>query len=185
MFAGKTDELISRLDYAGRRGTAATAVKAAFDGRYEAGDIVSHSGRRWPAVVAESGLAILESAGAFEIVAVDELQFFDDTIVEALLVLRGQGKHVIGAGLDRDFRREPFATVDTLVKKADDVLRLVANCAICSRPAKLTQRVTDGRPASLHEPVLRVGGRELYEPRCEACFEDVRHEVRIVIGVAN
>ena len=107
----------------------------------------------------------------WRIQTVDEMQFFDPSIAEVCDILADQGKRVIVAGLDNNFRGEPFGPVPVLMAQADVVDKLHAICVVCGAPATRTQRLIDGQPASYDEPIIMVGAREAYQARCRRCHE--------------
>ena len=164
MFSGKTEELLRRLTVAERAGLAVVALKPSIDTRGGA-DIVSHSGTRRAALLIDRDRAVDVAA---DVVAVDEANFLGAAAVDSLLGLRAR---VIVAGLDLDFRRQPFAEMPRLIDAAAEAVRLTARCGSCGGPAEYTQRYFDGRPAPLDDATIRVGGEELYEPRCGRCYE--------------
>lgn len=100
------------------------------------------------------------------VVAVDEAQFFDDEIIPIVHQLAGRGLRVIIAGLDVDFRGEPFGPMPVLMAQAEKVDKLQAICMVCGEPACRTQRLVNGHPAHYHDPIVIVGAAELYEARC-------------------
>ena len=106
-----------------------------------------------------------------EVVAIDEIQFFDWTIAEVCDELADQGKRVIIAGLDQDFRGEPFGPMPLMMALAERVDKLHAICVMCGSPASRTQRLIDGQPARYDDAVILVGGSERYEARCRNCHE--------------
>jgi thymidine kinase len=173
MFSGKTDELIDRYERARSAGADVVALKPVRDGRHAHDRIVSHSAREIPARAVSSAADI----GPHDVVLIDEIQFFGADLPAAVDALRAGGAAVAAAGLDRDFRREPFETTTALVRDADDVLRLAGTCRRCGAPATVTQRLLDGVPAPLDAPRLVVGDAELYEPRCERCWVEERTAV--------
>jgi thymidine kinase len=173
MFSGKTDELIARVRESGR----AIVFKPSVDTRHPSDRVVSHSGAAVEAVSVTGSAELLEAVADVDLVAIDEVQFFDAGLVEAVEVLRARGTNVVAAGLDLDFRREPFPTTRRLADAAERVERLEAHCGRCGRPARVTQRLLNGRPAPLDDPVVRIGDEELYEPRCEECWAEERLEV--------
>jgi len=175
MFSGKTDELIRRARVARAEGRRAVVVKPAIDDRHPRDVVVSHSGESVDAVAIE-GDEFPAAAGDAEIVFVDEVQFFDAGIAEVVELLRARGSDVVAAGLDLDFRREPFPTTRRLADAAARVEHFRGRCSRCGRPATVTQRLVNGRPASLDDPVVRIGDEELYEPRCEECWAAERLE---------
>jgi len=172
MFSGKTDELIRRL----RRATIAKqkvqVFKPAIDNRYAVQKVTSHAGSDFAAVPIEHASDILELLEAnTTVVAIDEAQFFDITIAEIAQNLANRGLRVIVAGLDTDFRGEPFGPIPTLMAQAEQVDKLQAICMICGEPATRTQRLVNGHPAHYHDPIVIVGASELYEARCRAHHE--------------
>jgi thymidine kinase len=176
MFAGKTQLLLERLAAAEGLGKRVLAVKPIVDSRWP-DEIVSHSGDRRSAAVARDGLELLGFADAYEVVGIDEAQFFEGEFAAAVGMLR-QSTKVVVAALDLDFRGEPFGVVPALVEEADVVHRLTATCGVCGGRATLTQRILDGVPAPLEDEVVRVGGIELYSPRCASCYAWERDAIR-------
>lgn len=167
MFCGKTDELIRRL----RRATIARqkvqVFKPAIDDRYNAVKVTSHAGSEFDAIPIQSASDILKKLdGDTTVVAIDEAQFFDDEIVDIAEQLANDGLRVIVAGLDTDFRGEPFGPIPTLMSKAEIVDKLHAICMVCGEAASRTQRLVNGEPARYEDPVVIVGASELYEARC-------------------
>jgi thymidine kinase len=171
MFSGKTGLLIERLASAAQLGLPAVALKPVRDTRASA-ELVSHTGRTHPARPWD-GVTAPELGGA-KLLAVDEAQFLPPEGVGALAALRDEGRTVVAAGLDLDFRREPFGPMPALAEAADVVHRLTATCSRCLRPAEFTQRLLDGRPAHFDDETVRVGAEELYQPRCGECYEAER-----------
>jgi thymidine kinase len=170
MFSGKTDALIDAF----RAEPTGVAFKPAADTRHAVDRIVSHSGESIPAVAVHDAAELLSAPGVSTRLFVDEVQFFDPSIVSVVRELRDAGVSVTAAGLNLDFRREPFDVTSSLAGLADELRLFSAVCLSCGRPAQFTQRLLNGVPASLDEPVLRVGDEELYEPRCAACWEAER-----------
>jgi thymidine kinase len=170
MFSGKTGLLIERLASAGQLGLEAVALKPVRDTR-DAAYLVSHTGRTYPAQPWGGGALDL---GAVQLVAVDEAQFLPGAAVAALEALGDEGRTVVVAGLDLDFRREAFGPMPALAEAADLVHRLTATCSRCLRPAEFTQRLVDGRPAPLDDETVLVGAEDLYQPRCGECYEAER-----------
>jgi thymidine kinase len=176
MFSGKTDELIRRSRTAREEGRKVLVVKPAVDTRHPPGLVVSHSGAQAEAIAVTASSELLTLAGDADALFVDEVQFFDAELVEVVDLLRVRGADVVTAGLDLDFRREPFATTRHLADAAGRVERFRARCGLCGRPATVTQRLVNGLPAPLDDPVVRIGDDELYEPRCEDCWTAERAE---------
>jgi thymidine kinase len=172
MFSGKTEELIRRVRRARIAKQKVQVFKPALDERYHAEAVASHNGLRWQAVPIGNAREILDRLEAeTTVVAVDEVQFFDWEISEVCGELAQQGLRVILAGLDMDFRGEPFGPMPLLMAEAEEVTKLQAICVICGAPASRTQRLIDNLPAAYDDPVILVGGSESYEARCRHCHE--------------
>ena len=167
MFAGKSEELIRRvktLSYAHQK---IIAFKPAIDNRYDKSAIASHDGEKYQAFAiksAEDILPLVESD--VQVVAIDEVQFFKDSIVSICESLADRGVRVIVAGLDTDFRGEPFGVMPLLLARAELVTKLSAACTVCGCAATRTQRLVDGKPANYDDPIILVGAKESYEARC-------------------
>jgi len=173
MFSGKTDELIRRL----RRATIARqkvqVFKPAIDVRYAVEKVTSHAGTEFDAIPIERSSDIFSRLDAdTTVVAIDEAQFFDDEIVPIVDELAARKLRILIAGLDTDFRGEPFGPMPVLMAKAEHVDKLQAICMVCGEPACRTQRLVNGKPARYDDPVVIVGAAEMYEARCR-----VHHEV--------
>jgi thymidine kinase len=167
MFCGKTDELIRRL----RRATIARqkvkVFKPAIDNRYSVEKVTSHAGTEFAAIPVTSAKGILDYLNDdTTVVAIDEAQFFEDDIIPIVQTLADRDLRVIIAGLDTDFRGEPFGPMPVLMAKAETVDKLQAICMVCGEPASKTQRLINGEPANYNDPVVVVGAAELYEARC-------------------
>ena len=169
MFSGKSEELIRRVRQATYGNLSVRVFKPAIDDRFSNDSVVSHNGSATIAYPIKAAMEILEHLEAKEdldIVAIDEAQFFDKKIVAVVNELANQGIRVILAGLDTDFRGEPFGSMPELMTLSEAVTKLNAICPICSSPASRTQRLIDGKPASYDDPIILVGASESYEPRC-------------------
>lgn len=105
-----------------------------------------------------------------DVVGIDEIQFFPPMTTTVISDLVAQGKRVIVAGLDLDYRGEPFGIVPHLMALADEVTKLRAICVLCGDEANFSQRLVNGAPAKYDDPLILVGGEECYEPRCRSCF---------------
>lgn len=172
MFAGKTEELIRRINVLSFAKKSIIVFKPKIDDRYSETEIVSHAGTRVPCIVVESSKDILRHIKAeTDVVAIDEVQFFDRDIVDVCEYLADKGLRVMVAGLDKDFRGEPFGVLPELLTRAEFVTKLTAVCAKCGAPATRTQRLVDGKPASFEDPIVLVGAVDHYEPRCRHCHE--------------
>ncbi len=172
MFSGKTDELIRRL----RRATIARqkvqVFKPAIDKRFNEEKVTSHAGSDYAAISINSSEEILEYLeDDTTVVAVDEAQFFDPGIGPLVQKLADQGLRIIVAGLDTDFRGQPFGSLPTMMAQAERVDKLQAICMVCGEPATRTQRLVNGSPAHYDDPVVIIGASELYEARCREHHE--------------
>ena len=169
MFSGKSEELIRRLRRAEIAGQRALIVKPLIDDRYDVGHVVSHAGAKMRAVTAETSDEVRRLATGYDAVGIDEVQFFDDGIVEAIDALVGGGARVVAGGLAQDFRGLPFGAMPTLLCVAEFVDKLEAVCHRCGGPATMTQRLVDGLPAPFDGDTIQVGALDSYEARCRAC----------------
>jgi len=177
MFSGKSEEMIRRLRRAEIAGQRVVIFKPRIDDRYDAADVVSHAGARMRAVPVSSVGELLARVDGFDVVGIDEVQFFESTIVPVALDLADSDVRVVVAGLDQDFRRLPFGPMPDLLSHAEFIDKLQAVCQRCGGPATTTQRLVDGRPAPYSGETVVVGAAEQYEARCRACHEpgaDVR-----------
>jgi thymidine kinase len=172
MFAGKSEELIRRvrrLDYAHKH---YQVFKPSIDDRYSASDVVSHIKNKVAAIPVKGSADVRKRLDPkAEVIAIDEVQFFDDGIIDLCDELANKGVRVILAGLDTDFRGVPFHVSAELLARAEFVTKLTAICVKCGAPATMTQRIINGQPASAKDPVVLVGASESYEPRCRHCHE--------------
>ncbi len=171
MFSGKSEEMIRRLRRAEIAGQRVVIFKPRIDDRYDASDIVSHAGIRMRGVPVAGVAELVERARGFEVVGIDEIQFFEPEIVAAALALADTGLRVVAAGLDQDFRRQAFGVMPELLAHAEFVDKLQAVCHRCGGPATTTQRLVDGRPAPYSGATIVVGANEQYEARCRDCHE--------------
>jgi thymidine kinase len=171
MFSGKSEEMIRRLRRAEIAGQRVVIFKPRIDDRYDAADVVSHAGARMRAVPVSSVAQLVERANGFDVVGIDEVQFFEHTIVVTALRLAESGVRVVVAGLDQDFRRLPFGPMPELLSHAEFVDKLQAVCHRCGGPATTTQRLVDGSPAPYSGDTVLVGAAEQYEARCRGCHE--------------
>lgn len=172
MFSGKTEELIRRVRRALYARKRVQVFKHALETRSDPEEIRSHAGPRAFAVPVSSSAELRSSVEpGTELVAVEETQFFDSGILEVLQGLADGGREVVAAGLDQDFRGEPFGPMADLLAVADEVVKLRAICARCGRDASRTQRLIDGKPAPASAPTILVGAAEHYEARCRLHHE--------------
>ena len=178
MFSGKSEELIRRVRRAIIARKRVQVFKSHLDGRY-AGiyAISSHDGRTVEAVPVDSGAQIAQCLDPMaQVIAVDEAQFLDASILGLATSLAARGRRVIIAGTDTDFRGEPFGPMPDLMAVAEVVDKLHAICVLCGAPASRNQRLVEGRPARYDSPIIQVGGTESYEARCRACHQVPRRD---------
>ena len=184
MFSGKSEELIRRVTRAVIARQRVVVFKPTIDDRYHATHVASHSGRLVEALAVRSTADVRaylsgerpllsEEATVPDVVGFDEAQFFDADLVPLALELASSGARVVLAGLDLDFRGEPFGLMPDLLARAESVEKLTAVCVVCGAPATRTQRLIGGEPARYDDPVVLVGAHESYEARCR-----VHHTVR-------
>lgn len=167
MFSGKSEELIRRIRRAQFAKQKIAVFKPEIDNRYSEEAVVSHNGTTLIAVPVSCAADIVTHVtDDYDVIAIDEAQFFDDAIIDAVMELADHGFRVIVAGLDQDFRGEPFGPMPELMAIAEMVTKLQAVCTICGSPSSRTQRLINGKPAGFDDPVILVGASEAYEPRC-------------------
>jgi len=170
MFAGKSEELIRQVRRALYARKKVQVFKSALDNRWDSAAIATHNGVRFEAMPVSSSAELEQLVDPdTEVIAIEEVQFFDEGIVALCDRWADQGKTVIVAGLDQDFRGQPFGFMPVLLALADEVIKLRAICARCGQLASKTQRLVDGRPASWDEPTILIGAAEKYEARCRRC----------------
>ena len=173
MFCGKTDELLRRLRRAIIAKQKIQVFKPGFDVRYSSEKVTSHAGNEYNAYpvenITEVPTLLLDDV---TLVAIDEAQFFGKQIVDVIQALVDKGIRVIVAGLDMDFRGEPFGQMPVLLAQAEIVDKLHAICMVCGEEATRTQRLVDGNPAYYDDPIIIVGASEMYEARCR-----IHHQV--------
>jgi thymidine kinase len=170
MFSGKTEELIRRLRRAVIARQKVQVFKPLIDDRYHEKRVTSHNGLDFDARPVRFAGEILDLVDpGTTVIAIDEVQFFEADIIDICENLADQGKRVICAGLDTDFRGVPFGPMPDLMARAEEVDKLHAICVICGEEASRTQRLIDGQPAAYDDPVVLVGAAEVYEARCRHC----------------
>jgi thymidine kinase len=171
MYAGKSEELIRlarRALYARRR---VQVFKPEIDRRYGEQMVVTHQGVRHEAIpVRDAAELAARLAPETQTVLIDEAQFFGPELVELVVRMADEGREVVVAGLDQDFRRRPFGPMGALLAVADEVTKLRAICMKCGAPASHTQRLVDGHPAKPNDPLILIGATEAYEARCRKCY---------------
>ena len=172
MFSGKTEEMIRRVRRAQIAKQKVQVFKPAIDTRYAVEQVKSHNGLGYDAIPAATLAEILANIEPdTTVIGIDEIQFFDMDVIQMVRQLADRGVRVIAAGLDMDFRGEPFGPMPQLMSEAEHVDKLHAICVVCGADASRTQRLIDGRPALYDDPIILVGGSESYEARCRHCHE--------------
>ncbi|HCB48169.1 MAG TPA: thymidine kinase [Chloroflexi bacterium] len=170
MFSGKTEELIRRLRRAVIARQKVQVFKPLIDDRYHEKRVTSHNGLDFDARPVSFASEILTQVDPdTTVIAIDEVQFFDADVINICEKLADQGKRVICAGLDTDFRGVPFGPIPDLMARAEEVDKLHAICVVCGEEANRTQRLIIGQPASYDDPIVLVGAAEVYEARCRQC----------------
>jgi thymidine kinase len=164
MFSGKTEELIRRLRRAQIARQRVAIFKPGLDTRYESDHLVSHSQQMIRSISVKNAWEILTHAKQADVFGIDEAQFLGIELVEVAATLAGDGKRVVVAGLDTDYRGLPFEPVPQLLAVAEYITKTLAICVQCGNPAKFTQRIIESGE------LILVGASEAYEPRCRRCF---------------
>ncbi len=165
MFSGKTEELIRRARRAQIAKQCVAIFKPRIDNRYSVEHIVSHSEQSLVSTPVDDASEILDLSRDAHVVGIDEGQFFKLNLVDVCEILAGQGKRVIVAGLDQDYRGKPFEPMPQLLAVAEYITKTLAICVICGNPADRTQRKTQQADRVV------VGAKDIYEARCRKCFE--------------
>lgn len=182
MSCGKTEELLRRIRRAIIAKKKVKVISPEIDTRTQGDYIESRNGLWLDAIKVRNAAQILSVVKEDdEIIAIDELNFFDEHIVKVVTKLVESGKKVIGTGLDLDFKAEPFGYMPELLCLATTVVKLTAVCMKCgSEYGTRTQRLIDGQPVDKNSPLIMIGGDETYEARCIKCYElpDVKSEQR-------
>jgi len=172
MFSGKSEELIRRVRRVQIARKKVQVFKPTLDNRYAVQHIFSHNGSKIEAISINEPKEILDRLDAdTEVVAIDEAQFFSQGIVSVCQKLADEGKRVIIAGLDQNFRGEPFGPMPDLMAIAEYVNKLQAICMVCGQVASRTQRLVNGKPAKYDDPIILIGAKETYEARCRKCHQ--------------
>ncbi|CEI71601.1 MULTISPECIES: thymidine kinase [Romboutsia] len=170
MYSGKSEELIRRLRRAKIAKQNVVVFKPQIDNRYSKEDVVSHNGDSINAIPISNAREIYNHIdNKTQVVGIDEVQFFDEEIVEIAMNLADKGIRVIAAGLDMDFKGEPFGPTPKLLAVAEFVDKIQAICSVCGQPANRSQRLINGEPARYDDPIIQVGAVETYEARCRKC----------------
>jgi len=173
MSCGKTEELLRRIRRAIIAKKKVKVISPDVDTRAKGDYIESRNGLWLDAIKVKHSIQIMSVVKPNDdVIAIDELQFFDENIVKVITKLMNDGKKVIGTGLELDFKAEPFGSMPALMCIATKVDKLYAVCMKCgSENATRTQRLIDGKPADKNSPLIMIGGDETYEARCVKCYE--------------
>lgn len=169
MFSGKTEELLRRVKRAQIAGQNVAIFKPAIDTRYADLEVVSHDSNNISAVSVQNSEEILKRAMLAKVVAIDEVQFFDDAIVDVCNKLAANGTRVIVAGLDMDYKGNPFAPMPQLLAVAEYITKVHAICMQCGQLANFSHRI------SKDEEQVVLGEKDKYEPLCRVCFNKIKH----------
>jgi thymidine kinase len=172
MFSGKTEELIRRLNRARYAKLEVVVFKPAVDVRYAPEDVVTHHNERVPAIPVRTAGEILQRVGEASVVGIDEAQFFDASLVGVVNRLADEGRRVVVAGLDQDYRGRPFEPIPELMAIAEHVDKMLAVCMVCGAPANRSQRLV-GR-----DDQVLLGSGEVYEARCRAHWDPDSFDAR-------
>lgn len=173
MFSGKSEELLRRI----KRGVIAKQkvllFKPSIDNRYDENRVSTHNGNSYDSISIEKSSDILNFVKdtKYDIIGIDEIQFFDNDIVKIINKLADDGIRVIVAGLDMDFKAEPFHPMPEIMAISEMVTKLHAVCNKCGKEASRSQRLINGKPAKYDEPIVVIGASESYEARCRHCHE--------------
>ncbi len=182
MFSGKTDELIRRITRAIIAKQKVVLFKPQIDNRFSSQHVVSHDQRKLKAIAVGHAKDILEKARSFEVVGIDEAQFFGKELVYVCQQLADEGKRVIVSGLDQDFAGNPFEPIPELLAIAEYITKNLAICVVCANPANKTQRVSGS-----HD-LVAIGGSEHYQARCRRCHyiysQDQDHQDQNLSGIS-
>lgn len=169
MFSGKTEELLRRVKRAQIAGQNVAIFKPSIDTRYADLEVVSHDSNNISAVSVSETEEILKRAALAKVVAIDEVQFFDDSIVDICNKLASNGARVIVAGLDMDYKGNPFTPMPQLLAVAEYITKVHAICMQCGQLANFSHRI------SSDEEQVVLGEKDKYEPLCRVCFNKIQH----------
>lgn len=175
MYSGKTEELIRRVRREQIAKRHVVVFKHSLDDRYDTVKVASHNGGSIDAIPVGSACEIrdcFDDNPDISVVGIDEAQFFNEEIVAVVRYLADCGVRVVVAGLDKDFRGEPFGSMPLLLTYSEKTTKLTAICDVCGEDAYFTQRLVNGKPANYNDPIILIGAKESYEARCR-----LHHEV--------
>ena len=179
MFAGKTEELIRRINRIKYAKKDVLVFKPNIDNRYSEKEVVSHNLKKVDSIPVIDSKEIKEYISKLNnlpyAICIDEAQFFDKGLIDLIEDLADKGVRVIVAGLDLDFRGEPFGIMPDILARAEEITKLHAICQVCGDIASRTQRIINGKPAKYDDPIILVSAKEKYEARCRSCHEVPRH----------
>ena len=164
MFSGKTEELIRRLKRARIAGQQVAVYKPSIDTRYAEESVVSHDSNSFGAMPITQSAQLLEVAKEVTVIGLDEAQFFDRDVVKHTQELAHRGKRIIIAGLDMDFRGQPFGPMCDLLAVAEYITKVHAICSHCGNLATHSYRLSPSTDTVV------LGERNEYEARCRKCF---------------
>ena len=173
MFSGKSEELLRRI----KRGVIAKQkvllFKPSIDNRYDENRVSTHNGNSYDSISIEKSSDILNFVKdtKYDIIGIDEIQFFDNDIVKIINKLADDGIRVIVAGLDMDLKAEPFHPMPEIMAISEMVTKLHAVCNKCGKEASRSQRLINGKPAKYDDPIVVIGASESYEARCRHCHK--------------
>lgn len=173
MFSGKSEELLRRI----KRGVIAKQkvllFKPSIDNRYDENRVSTHNGNSYDSISIEKSSDILNFVKdtKYDIIGIDEIQFFDNDIVKIINKLADDGIRVLVAGLDMDFKAEPFHPMPEIMAISEMVTKLHAVCNKCGKEASRSQRLINGKPAKYDDPIVVIGASESYEARCRHCHK--------------
>lgn len=171
MFSGKSEELIRILKRAQIAKQHVIAFKHSLDDRQTTEYVMSHAGNKLKAYATAEPSEIEKLVTKhIDVVGIDEVQFYDKSIIPLICRFLEEGKRVVVAGLDLDFRGIPFGPMPILMAIADKITKLKAICIECGKDAQFSQRLVNGKPAKFDDPVILVGAQECYQARCRSCF---------------
>lgn len=165
MFSGKTEELIRRVRRAQIARQKIELFKPDIDTRYSKDEIVSHDDQKLPSRVIKDANEMIPLSLEAQVVAIDEAQFYKKSLLKVCKTLANMGKRVIVAGLDTDYKGEPFSPIPELLAIAEYITKTHAICVVCGNPANFTQRTTKSKDQVL------IGTSDIYEARCRNCYE--------------
>jgi len=167
MFSGKTEELIRRLRRAQIARLTVEIFKPKTDTRFDETAVVSHNANSIQSTPVDTSSTILLLGSQVQVVGIDEAQFFDDELPNVCTILANRGVRVIVAGLDMDYKGNPFGPIPRIMAIAESVTKVHAVCVKCGNPALYSYRRAPG------ESTILLGEKESYEPRCRACYYGV------------